>query len=543
MRTSLACLLTILFTACVAPLTPLLAQGYPLPEPLMDVEHYRFEIEINDDNDTILGKATLSVSWQKAEGSTISIDLIGPRKQYPGYGMTVSQVLLNQKDTLSYSQNDLELIVTLPKVEPGTKGELEITYSGKPADGLVISANAYGDRTFFGDNWPTRGRFWLPVVDHPSEKATCEWWVTAPAHYQVVANGSRLETRDLSGDRRLHHYLCETPLAPKVMVFGAARFAVGELGSLRNIPVSAWVYPQSRNGGFYDYELALPILTFFDSLIAPFPYTKLANVQSTTRFGGMENASNIFYDERSVTGERSSEGLIAHELAHQWFGNSASEADWPHLWLSEGFATYFASIWLAHAHGPERLLKELDIDRKTIFRAGPNQPLVPTEVKDPMNLLNANSYEKGGFVLHMLRLELGDDIFFEGIRSYYDQYKGGNATTQQFQAMMEEVSGKKLDWFFDQWVFQAGYPQLKATWTYADGKLQVKMRQLQPVGTRWNVPVELGIKLEGEAELRYITIRSDKRTVEETFDIPSAPKELIWDPRINLLAEGVVMPE
>ena len=160
-----------------------------------------------------------------------------------------------------------------------------------------------------------------------------------------------------------------------------------------------------------------------------------------------------------------------------------------------------------------------------------------------MNLLNANSYEKGGFVLHMLRLELGDDIFFEGIRSYYDQYKGGNATTQQFQAMMEEVSGKKLDWFFDQWVFQAGYPQLKATWTYADGKLQVKMRQLQPVGTRWNVPVELGIKLEGEAELRYITIRSDKRTVEETFDIPSAPKELIWDPRINLLAEGVVMPE
>ncbi len=509
----------------------------------MDVGHYQFSIRISDESDVIQGKAVLHVHWQDPVPASISLDLIGPRKEYPGFGMEVSAVLWNDADSLTFSQNGLEVLITLPALSADSKSTLTVLYKGKPADGLVISANAYGERTFFGDNWPTRARYWLPVIDHPAEKATCEWLVEAPAHYQVVANGTWKESRDLPGNYRLHHYHCTTPLAPKVMVFGAARFAVGEVGRLRNIPVTAWVYPQSRDGGFYDYELALPILAFFDSLVAPFPYEKLANVQSTTRFGGMENASNIFYDERSVTGQRSSEVLIAHEIAHQWFGNSASEADWPHLWLSEGFATYFASLWMEHAHGEAKLWQELEADKRTIFRTAPKGPLVPTVVKDPMELLNANSYEKGGWVLHMLRMELGDDLFFEGIRSYYAEYQGNNSTTQQFQAMMEEVSGRELDDFFAQWVFGEGSPQLKATWTLQDSALTVNLRQTQAAGQRWNVMVELGVVIEGQADMHYLSIRSDKRAVTETFVLPGKLKEIVWDPRKKLLAEGSISPE
>lgn len=537
MRISLALVFTLLY-----PFPSLQAQGYPLPEPAMDVLHYRFEIEINDDNDSIQARATLFAKWQQEKAERISLDLIGTREDYPGFGMTATMVMVDG-DTAKFSQNGLELMVDLPDRTIGEVGEIVVEYFGKPADGLVISRNIYGDRTFFGDNWPTRGRFWLPVVDHPSEKATCEWWITAPNHYQVVANGAWKETRDLGEGKRLHHYHCETPLAPKVMVFGAAEFAVSNVGFLRNIPVSAWVYPRSRDGGFYDYQLALPILTFFDSLVAPYPFAKLANVQSTTRFGGMENASNVFYDERSVTGERSSEGLIAHELAHQWFGNSASEADWPHLWLSEGFATYFASIWLAHAHGEERLIKELAIDKQTIFRAGPAVPLVPSNVEDPMSLLNANSYEKGGWVLHMLRLELGDDVFFEGIRSYYDLYKGKVATTDQFQAALEETSGEDLDFFFEQWVHSVGYPSFKTSWAYEDSSLTLEVRQMQAAGQRWDVPVEVGVMVEGDPEMKYFSLRSNRRKVTESFEISARPIEVIWDPRMKVLAEGSIVEE
>jgi len=542
MRISLALVFALLYTVFPYTFPSLQAQGYPLPEPGMDVQHYRFEMEINDENDSIRGVATLFAEWKQAEAEKISLDLIGPREEYPGYGMTATLVKVNG-DTAEFSQNGLELLVDLPARNIGDVGEIEVHYFGKPADGLVISRNIYGDRTFFGDNWPTRGRFWLPVVDHPSEKATCEWWITAPNHYQVVANGAWTETRDLGEGKRLHHYHCETPLAPKVMVFGAAEFAVSNVGFLRNIPVSAWVYPRSRDGGFYDYQLALPILTFFDSLVAPYPFAKLANVQSTTRFGGMENASNVFYDERSVTGDRSSEGLIAHELAHQWFGNSASEADWPHLWLSEGFATYFASIWLAHAHGEDRLYKELEIDRRTIFRAGPAVPLVPSKVEDPMSLLNANSYEKGGWVLHMLRLELGDDIFFEGIRSYYDLYKGKVATTGQFQAVMEETSGEDLEIFFTQWVHSVGHPKISGTWSCEDSTMNIELRQLHPAGQRWDVPVEIGVMVEGDSEMYYFSLRSDKRKVSETFQLPANVVEVVWDPRMKLLAEGSIVEE
>lgn len=519
-----------------------LAQGYPLPEPGMDVTHYRFDIEIGDENDSIQAMAILSVEWGEDLGESVSLDLIGVREEYPGYGMTVTEVMIDG-DSAVYRQTGLELIITMPKQEAGTSGEIMVRYFGKPADGMVISRNIYGDRTFFGDNWPTRGRFWLPVIDHPSEKATCDWWVTAPNHYQVVANGAWRETRDLQGARRLTHYSCNTPLAPKVMVMGAAKFAVGQIGYLRDIPVTAWVYPKSRDGGFYDYKLAMPILTFFDSLIAPYPFQKLANVQSTTRFGGMENASNVFYDERSVTGERSSEGLIAHELAHQWFGNSASEADWPHLWLSEGFATYFASIWLAHAHGEERLYKELDLDKRTIFRAGPNVPLVPPRVDNPMSLLNANSYEKGGWVLHMLRHELGEDIFFDGIRSYYTRYKGQTATTDQFQQVMEEQGGKGLDDFFTQWVHGVGYPEIAATWAFKDSSFSLTVRQLQPAGKLWDVPVEIGVIPEGETHMLYFNLRSDKRKVSDSFELTGRPAEVIFDPRRKLLAQASISEE
>src|SRR5690606_33381103 len=167
--------------------------------------------------------------------------------------------------------------------------------------------------------------------------------------------GARVEESDIEGDRRRTHTRSEVPIATKVMVIGVARFAVDHVREVNGIPVTSWVYPQDRDAGFSDYARAAAILDYFDSHIGPYPYLKLANVQSKTRYGGMENAGNIFYSEGSVTGTGRSEGTIAHEIAHQWFGDSVTEADWYHVWLSEGFATYFTLLWYEHAYGRDRM--------------------------------------------------------------------------------------------------------------------------------------------------------------------------------------------
>jgi aminopeptidase N len=243
----------------------------------------------------------------------------------------------------------------------------EITYSGVPKDGLIIGENLHGDRTFFADNWPNRTHNWFPCVDHPSDKATVEFKIIAPNHYQVIANGYLFEETNLSHNLNLYHYKSAEPLPTKVMVIGVARFAVQHLGETNNIPVSTWVYPQTKEQGFYDFANSKKILEFYIEKFGEYPYQKLANVQSKTQFGGMENAGAIFYFEKSVTGERKHEDLIAHEIVHQWFGNSASETDWPHLWLSEGFANYFSSLYILETKGEAAFQERMKEERKTVL--------------------------------------------------------------------------------------------------------------------------------------------------------------------------------
>src|SRR6266700_2106852 len=179
------------------------------------------------------------------------------------------------------------------------------------------------------------------------------------------------------------------------MVIGAAGFAVQYSGTINGTPVYSWVYPENKEKGFYDYAQAVDILPFYIKHVGPYAYEKLANVQSKTIFGGMENAGAIFYSENTVTGTRVSESLLAHEIAHQWFGDMATETDWSHLWLSEGFATYMTILY---------------------FEKKYEKPVVDSSVTNYMELLNANSYQKGGWILHMLRMEAGDSAFWKGIR-------------------------------------------------------------------------------------------------------------------------------
>lgn len=513
-----------------------------------DVEHYRFELTLNDSTDEISGIATLSVRFD-AGMNRLALDLMA--KGADKEGMTVKKVAEVTPDgtesaNLDYRHTGEKLEIRFAQTAaPGERKLIRIHYSGIPADGLIIDANKHGDRTFFGDNWPNRAHHWLPCVDHPSDKAPVDFIVTAPEYYQVVANGYQIEESNLAGGLKRTHWSENAPLATKVMVIGVARFAVQHAGWVDDIAVTSWVYPQDRDNGFYDYALALKSLDFFQRHIGPYSYAKLANVQSKTRYGGMENAGNIFYFENSVTGERNIEELIAHEIAHQWFGNSASEKDWHHVWLSEGFATYFANLFLEHAYGFDRLKTQMTADREAAFDYESRRlaPIVDTTIRDYTRLLTPNVYQRGGWVLHMLRRELGDEVFWEAIRQYYRQYRNGNALTSDLEAVVEAVSGKDLSAFFQQWLFTAGHPRVSVAWTYDDAKKTLLLDVTQIGKTAFRFPLDIGLfTAEGEP-MGVETIRVDQPR--HTFEIQVAGKlgKVVLDPDVWLLFEGEIKGE
>jgi len=510
-------------------------------EPGVDVLHYTFRLTLSDQTDEIHGEATLVVRFLESGRTTLGLDLTGPVRG-GSQGMTVSAVTqAGQAVGFTHEADRLHLALATPP-QPNEQRTYTIAYHGVPADGLVISQNKHGDRTFFGDNWPNRARHWLPTIDHPSDKAICEFIVTAPDHYQVVGCGALVEETNLPGDRRLTHWRSDVPMATKVMVVGVARFAVQYVDEYEGTSIESWVYPQDREAGFFDYALAERILAFFDGHIGPYPYAKLANVQSKTIFGGMENASNIFYHENSVQGNRESEGLLAHEIAHQWFGDSVTEADWPHIWLSEGFASYFTQLYLEYTYGRDRMVAGMAQARDAVigyFNENP-RPIVPDDVPNLMGLLNANSYQKGAWVLHMLRAVVGTEVFWDGIRAYYHRYRDGNASSQDLRQVMEDVSGQDLGWFFSQWLYQPGHPRYEGGWHYDAGtrRLTVTLNQVQTDDTFFRMPVEVGIYTEGTALPRVETLAVDERENTATFTLDAAPTDVVLDPNTWVLMEA-----
>jgi aminopeptidase N len=500
------------------------------------VQDYDFHLTLSDTTDRIEGTATVRVRITSDTLTAVRLDLVGP----PGAtdtGMRVTGVS-RAGAPVPYTHTDDILHIRLPSgLRAGRTHTLRVRYGGVPADGLIIGTNRHGDRTFFGDNWPNRARHWLPVVDHLADKAPVEFRVTAPAEYRVVSNGA-LVSDSTGGGRRVTHWRTDVPLPPKVMIIGVADFVVDTVATVDGVPVQSWVYPEDREAGFRDLGQAPPILRFFEEKLGPYPYEKLANVQSTTRYGGMENAAAIFYSEEAVADDADDTPLLAHEIAHQWYGNTVTEADWPHLWLSEGFATYLTGLYLEHARGPEALRTFMANARKRVTRfheQNPDTPLVDTTFSDPTELLTTNPYQKGAWVLHMLRERVGTEAFWAGLRAYYDRYRHENARTRDFRAVMEEVSGQALAAFFEQWTRRAGHPVVEGTWRHdaAAGDCVITLRQTQDAAP-FEVPVE--VALRGAAS-QTTTLFMTGRTAEARVPCADAPTTVRLDPRTRLLAE------
>jgi aminopeptidase N len=499
------------------------ADTYPR-QPGIDAQHYIFKLAFSDDTDEIAGEATVEFRFVKDGVAEVALDLTSVAD---GKGMTVIAVTSAGAPAEFTHQSDRLVIKLASPPHSGDLRQFTIRYHGIPRDGLRIGINKYGERTFFSQNWPNLARQWLPMIDHPYDKASSEFIITAPSRYQVVANGLLEEETDLGDGRRLTHWKQSVPIASWLNAVGVAQFASRHFDRVHGIPLQTWVYRQDREAGIETFETPVRhAMEFYIDHIGDFAYEKLANVEAAGLNGGTEHASAIFYGEKSVSNKPAT-NLVAHEIAHQWFGDSVTEKDWDDVWLSEGFATYFTLLCTEHYEGREAFVAGLKKSRDVVFAMEKKNPGVAVRhdnLSDMKKVLNQLVYQKGGWTLHMLRGEIGTDKFWAGIRDYYRRYRDANASTDDFRKVMEEISRVDLRWFFNQWLNRAESPVVEGSWRYdaAAKKIVLELAQKQP-GDAYRLPLEVGIserleKIEMTSKEQRFEIASDKEPASVVLD-------------------------
>lgn len=540
--------------------------------PGFDAVHYDIALTLPDTGTFIQGTGSAVIALVPGPPGTSAPDTLALDLT----GLAVEAVRVGDRPT-PFRHTAGKLYIPLPAdARIGDTLRIDIAYHGHPDDGLIIGPNVHGRRTAFADNWPNRARFWFPSIDHPSDKATVAFTVSAPRSWVVIANGERqdadgpaVEPRPAgNGERSLWRWATDTPIPTYTMVVGAADFAMGRPGSPCGertaagrgppapsaerldaappcVDVTWWAFPSDADHAARVFRRADAMVAFYEDLVAPFPYEKLAHVQSSTRFGGMENASAIFYAQEPLASGRDIEGTVAHETAHQWFGDAVTEADWHHLWLSEGFATYFGALFFEHADGVDRFREILEEDRLAYLGSEVvDESIVDPAEDDLFDLLNENNYEKGGWVLHMLRGLLGDGVFFDGVRRYYRSHEHGTALTADLRRALEQVSDRDLDWFFDQWVFRPGYPRFRVRWRWLDdpGAVEVTLDQAQPAAwPTFRTPLTLELETPTGAVRRTVEVDERRETVR--LPLPAAPTALRVDPDGWVLKEVEVLAD
>jgi aminopeptidase N len=508
--------------------------------PGLDAERYDFEISLFEGQTWFAGNAEVTLRLTDPRPDEIALDLTG---------LHVDRVLVDGVRS-TFRLEGGKIVLPTPPSAANEVVAVRISYRGVPDDGLIIGRTRYGAPAVFADNWPNRARFWIPTIDHPSDKATVRFTVHAPGAWTVVAPGTLVDgptptAADAlggAGGRQSWTWETNTPISPYNMVIGATEFAVQRvgLGACRNAPaspredrcveVTSWAYPQDADAAAAKFRRSADMVEAFAWMLGVFAYEKLAHVQALTRFGGMENASAIFYGEDGVANDPD-DGVVSHETAHMWFGGAVTEAEWSHLWLSEGFASYFGAAYFEDAVSVADFRRRMEESRlRYVGSDDVDKPVIRRE-DNLFDLLNRNNYQKGAWVLHMLRAQVGEQAFREGIRAYYNRFRDSTVLTEDFQSVMEEVSGRDLSWFFDQWLYRPGYPQLRlqTAWDEERSEVVLTVEQMQPA--EWPT-----FRFDAVVELRHATgaarrpIQITKRL--HTFRLPLAvePTAVVLDP-------------
>ena len=500
-----------------------------------DLQHIKLDLSFDLPAKKLIGTATLRVSPLSGDVKELALD---------SAELNIESVTAGGRK-LPFRLADEKLYVTLEKGYPaGAAIEIAIHYSTEPKRGMffILPGQLHPNRPSQiwanGDTAGANNRFWFPNYDFPNDKTTSEMLVTVPAGWEALSNGKLEGVKDANSVKTFH-WMQDKPHPTYLISLVAGEFDKRE--EKWKVPVVYYV-PRGQGANVErTFGRTTQMLDFFSGNIAPYPWAKYAQAAVDTFGGGMENTSNttlgasaILINDRDLEDRRvQTDGLISHEMAHQWFGDLVTCADWRHTWLNEGFATYFAGLWQEHADGR-------DVFEWNEFHAGQgivSSPLrvavVPQEGQDEGSAYSF-IYNKGGWTLHMVRRQLGDARFWKAIQYYTKKYSYQVATTADFVEAISESTGQNLEWLFDQYVYKPGHPEFEAAWDYdaAAKLLHLALKQTQKAPA-FHVPLEIEAVADGVS--RTFQFQSSKESEDFYFSLPERPRTVVFDPRDTIL--------
>jgi aminopeptidase N len=454
----------------------------------------------------------------------------------------------------AFETADRKLKVTLPRaLRAGEETEVAIAYSAHPRRGLYFIGPDDGYPSKPVEAW-TQGededsRYWFPCYDYPNQRATSEVIATVPENFIAVSNGALVSSSaDARSRTRTFHWRHEVPHSTYLITLAAGEFVAIEERAGK-VPVLYYVHPGREDDARRAFGNTPRMIQFFERVIGvPYPYAKYAQVAVTDFiFGGMENSSattqtaDTLHDARAHL-DFKSDPLVAHELAHQWWGDLLTCRDWSHAWLNEGFATYFEAMWCEENEGADEFAWNLRQDQHAYLDEDAHRyrrPIVCNRYRNPIELFDRHLYEKGSVVLHMLRRLVGDALFFKALNLYCTRHRGQNVITKDLERAFEDSTGRNLEFFFSQWVYQEGHPEIEVSSSFDDKqklatvtvKQTHKPSDLTPL---FRFPVTIALMDSEGSETRH---RVEIKDREQNFNFVAAkaPKAVRFDPEHDIL--------
>ncbi len=504
----------------------------PLPEiePEFDALHY--QLSLNFPAESLLkpffdAEVKITLKPLKNSFQLLSLD---------SSGLQIKKVtLLNTLENLNFEQRQEVLLVDLNKAY-GPEDTLVVAinyhWEKSPNRGVYFRSRtgASGVEAIYSQSEPELSKYWFPGNSHPNDRATFEAYIQVPKPFVALSNGALVKVTD-NGSDRTFHWTQQIPMVSYLFVVTAGKFGLKE-DLWNGTPVQYYGPQDDMERLSYSLRNTPDMITHFSQVTGfAYPYEKYAQaVVPQYMWGGMEHTTATTLTDRTVHSPKeepdfSSDDLASHELAHQWFGDLITCKNWDHLWLNEGFATYFNALYQEHARGKLKYLKNLIDESAWYFE---EEALSPRPVvfkyyqESPDYFFDSRAYAKGAYVLHMLRQLLGDEIFFKGIRHYVFRHQNTLVKTPDFEKAMEETSGQNLNWFFEQWLYRPGYPKFQVSWNYDSTSHQIAIDVAQtqdltkPGGIIGTTPVFVGkmpIEIDG---VRY---RLDMKSAKEVFKL------------------------
>jgi aminopeptidase N len=506
-----------------------------------DVIHIKLELNLDERQKTVDGKVTTKFAPLRSNLNEFVLDAAEMKikrvylpdgRELRFYFDTLAQKLKIYLDR-SYSFKDtLSVIVEY--------------FVSNPRKGLyfIQPDSAYPDKPYqiWSQGEPEDNHYWFPCYDFPNDKATSELIATVKKNFVVISNGKLLSVSDdAKKGLRTYHWYMDKPHSSYLI-----SIVVGEYVKLQDyyldIPLEYYVYKSNAKYAKLSFEKTPDIMKFFSEKIGyKYPYDKYAQtIVEDFVYGGMENitattlTSSTIHDERAHL-DVSSDGLVAHEMAHQWWGDLLTCRSWEHAWLNEGFATYFTALYFEYAKGKDEFqFNVYNMQRSARFADMTNKkPTVWNRYFDPTDVFGPHIYQRGGAILNMLRFVLGDELFWKAINYYAHKYAFQNVETNDFKIAIEEATGYNLKWFFDQWLYKAGYPIFEVKYSFDDSKklLKLEVEQIQPGDSLtpevFKTPVDVEIATKSERKTFRIFIDKRKETFE--FEVSDKPLMVIFD--------------